>query len=152
MFEIMNMHNDPIWELMDIFAGYPFNKESKIPNTGLRSCINRPHNLINVKDKDGNVIAQKLSVVTTPFKKDEVKVQVLDNILTVKCGAENKESEENEEVVYRGISSQTYEFSLRIADNVDKAAITAENVDGVLTIILPIIKKDEPKPLMIDVK
>lgn len=151
MFDIMELSNHPIWEFMDIFNGYPF-KESKIANTGLRNCIARPHNLINIKDKDGKVTAQKLSVVTTPFKKDDVKVSVLDNILTVKCGSENKVDEENEEVIYRGISQQTYEFSLRIADNVDKDKITAENADGVLTIILPIMKKEEPKPLMIDVK
>ena len=45
-----------------------------------------------------------------------------------------------------------YEFKLRIADNVDKEAITAENADGILTIVLPIIKKEAPKELMIDVK
>lgn len=150
MYNIMEMR-DPIWELMDIFSGHPF-KDGKITNTGLRSCISRPHNLVNVKDKDGNVVAQKLEVVTTPFKKDEVKVTVRDNILNVSCGTTNKADDENEDVIYRGISQQTYEFSLRIAENVDKSRITAENVDGILTIVLPIVKKEEQKALVIDVK
>lgn len=107
MFNIMEIH-DPIWELMDVFSGHPF--KEKVANTGLRNCIGRPHNLINIKDDNGNVIAQKLMVVTTPFKKDEVKVSVLNNILTVKCGMENKADNKNEDTVYRGISQQMYEF------------------------------------------
>ena len=78
----------PIWELMDALAR-PFDDKRNIMNYGLKSIIKRPHNLINVKDKDGNVIGQRLEMVTTPFKKEDVKITVKDNILTVRCGTEN---------------------------------------------------------------
>lgn len=143
-----NIFDDPIWEIMDMIGNHG-NDAKRITTNGLRGSINRPHNLINVKDDNGNVVAQKLSVVTTPFNKDDVKVTISNNILTVECGATNKVDESNEEVIYRGISSQSYTFSLRLNNSVDKEKITAENKDGILTILMPI--KEEEKPIEISV-
>lgn len=133
--------------MMDLLNN-PF--ERKIENHGLRN-IKRPHNLVNVKDENGNVMAQKLSVVTTPFKKEDVSVQVAGDTLVVKCGSENLKDADDEEVIFRGISSQSYEFSLKLSKSVDKARISAENVDGVLTVTLPLIREDEKTQDVIDI-
>ena len=104
--------------------------------------------LQGVKDDDGNVVAQRLEVVTTPFAKDEVKVSVEGNVLTVACGGSNKEEKTEDEYIYKGISSQSYTFQVRLGNSVDKTAIKAKNVDGVLTVMLPFKKKeDEPKQI-----
>lgn len=131
----------PIWELMDALAR-PFDDKRSIMNYGLKSVIKRPHNLINVKDADGKIVGQRLEMVTTPFKKEDVKITVKDNILTVKCGTENIKDEENEDVVYRGISAQSHTFSLSLAPTIDQSLITAENKDGILKINLPFVAKD----------
>lgn len=148
---MLNIIRDPIWELMDSFINHPYDSK-KITTNGLRTCINRPHNLINVKDDTGTVVAQKLSVVTTPFNKDEVKVTINDDILTVTCGKENKVDNKNEEVVYRGISSQTYQFALRLNTTIDKQKISAENKDGILTITMPFKEVEKPLEIAVDVK
>ena len=145
---MLDIYKDPIWEMMDFFAN-PF--ERKISNRGL-SNIRKPHNLTNVKDEQGKIIAQKLTVVTTPFKKDDVKVKIVDDVLTVTCGTENVKDEENEDVIYRGISSQSYTFSLKLGESIDKKAITAENKDGLLTIKLPFLVIEEKKPEEIEIK
>lgn len=145
---MINVYKDPVWEFLDFFSN-PF--EHKIQNNGLRN-VKRPHNLSNVKDENGNIVSQKLTVVTTPFKKEDVKVTVLDNMLSVTCGAENKYDESNEDVIYRGISSQSYSFALQLSPIVDKKSITAENKDGMLTINLPVKKEKEKKPEEIEVK
>lgn len=147
----MNNIYAPIWELMDAFSSYPFG-ESRINNSGLKSIVKRPHNLIDVKDDDGNVVAQRLEVVTTPFKKEDVKVTVTDNILSVTCGSQNIEDAENEDVIYRGISSQSYSFALKLASTVDQTKITAENKDGMLKINLPTKVIAESKPKEIEIK
>jgi len=134
----------PIWELMDALTR-PFDDKSSVMTSGLKSVIKRPHNLINVKDKSGSIIGQRLEVVTTPFKKEDVKVSVTDDVLTVQCGSENARTEENEDIVYRGISAQSYMFSLSLAPTIDKSLITAENKDGVLKVNLPFIVKDDSK-------
>ena len=91
------------------------------------------------------IVAQKLTVVTTPFKKEDVKVSILDDVLTGECGSENVKDEKNEDVIYRGISSQQYEFSIRLGENIDQGKIKAENKDGMLTINMPLIPP-EPTP------
>lgn len=144
MIDIYKDPQDPLWEMMDFFTN-PF--ERKINNSGLKSAISRPHNLVNIKDANGKVIGQRLAVVTTPFKKEDVKVKIIDNMLSVECGSENIKDDESEEVIYRGISSQAYTFKLKLAPSVDKSKITAENKDGILKIDLPLLdieKKDEP--------
>ena len=92
-------------------------------------------------------MAKEKAVTTTTnaVKKEDVKITVKDNILTVKCGTENVKSEENEDVVYRGISAQSHTFSLSLAPTIDQSLITAENKDGVLKINLPFIAKDSEK-------
>ena len=155
MFEIMNPLAtwDDMWQNMLALTEYPFNNGKNLMNTGLRKLIGRPHNLVNVTDKDGNIIEQRLEVVTTPFKKEDVDVRVSGNTLTVRCGFEDdpveepKDDEDNrqEKYLYKGISEQYYTFSLKLSDKIDKTGIKAKNQDGVLTITLPFKKteKDE---------
>ena len=138
---------DDMFRMADALTLYPV-KEKTVENNGLKRLINRPHNLVNVKDENGNVIGQRLEVVTTPFKKSEVKVEVEQNTLRVECGAENKEEKTEDDYIYNGISTQSYTFSIKLGDNVDKEAIKAKNEDGVLVVTLPFKKKeDEPKQI-----
>ena len=132
----------------DFFDSFRDNFASR----GLKKIISRPHNLTNVKDKDGNIIGQKLSLVYTPFKKDQIKITVNDGTLTVSIGDEQKEEkkDENGEIVYKGISSQSTRFSLQLTDQIDKTAVKATAEDGMLHIDLPFVKKaEEPKEIEI---
>ena len=146
---------DDMFRMADALTLYPA-KERSLENNGLKRLISRPHNIVNVKDNNGTVIAQRLEVVTTPFKKNEVNVTIdANNMLTVECGTkeevEEKKSEKEEgpeTYIYKGISTQNYTFSIKLGDNVDKDAIKAKNEDGVLVVTLPFKKKeDEPKQI-----
>ena len=139
---------DDMWRSMDALMRYPFDEENPLATNGLKSLIRRPHNLVNVKDDAGNVVAQRLEVVTTPFAKDEVKVSIEGNVLTVACGETNKKEKTEDEYIYKGISSQRYTFQVRLGNSVDQTAIKAKNVDGVLTVMLPFKRKaDEPRQI-----
>lgn len=141
---------DDMWKRIDSM----FNRSSKSLTRlekGLQ-CINRPHNLYTWKDKDGNIIGNRLSVVTTPFKKDQVHVTIEDNILTVECGNDSDEVKKEGEVeVYHGISSQSYRFQLRLSDKIDLTKVEATNEDGILDIKLPFKpeEKEESKKITI---
>lgn len=147
---MIDLWKDPIWEMMNLFDARP-STDKKIENVGLKS-IPRPHNLVNIKNDDGKVVAQELRVVTTPFSKDDVKVKVCNNMLSVTCGSENIKVKDNEEYIFKGISSQTYSFTLSLTPAVDQQKITAENKDGVLKINLPLIVEDETNSKEIDIK
>jgi len=146
MNEIM-MHemHDPFMPFSNMFRNlealmdFDFNREPR----GLKKWVKRPHNLITKKDKDGKIESYQLETVYTPFKKDEVKVQILDNILSVKCGSENKMKDE--EMDYCGVSRQSYEFSIPLSDSIDIAKIQAKAEDGMLYITLPVKQVIEEK-------
>ena len=133
---------------LEAVMDFDFNKESR----GLKRWIKRPHNLITKKDKDGKIEKYQLELVYTPFKKDEVKVEVLEGVLNVKCGSENKIKDEDMD--YCGISHQSYSFSIPLADAIDVNAIEAKAEDGILYIELPVKKLEEKKalPISIEVK
>lgn len=133
---------------LEAVMDFDFNKESR----GLKHWIKRPHNLITKKDKDGKIESYQLEMVYTPFKKDEVKVEILDGMLKVNCGSENKIKDEDMD--YCGISHQSYSFSIPLSEQIDVNAIGAKAEDGVLYIELPVKKLDEKKalPITIEVK
>lgn len=143
---------DDMWQNMIALTEYPLNGKT-LKDIGLRKLISRPHNIVNVTDpKTNQVIEQRLEVVTTPFKKDDVKVEISGNTLIVKCGTdpnlgdpckEPKEAGDPEEnYLYKGISEQYYTFQLKLSNKVDVANIKAKNQDGILTVTLP-YKKEE---------
>lgn len=149
---MIDIYRDPIWEMMDMLSR-PYNEvKSRLYDNGFKSTIKRPHNLINIKDDDGKVVGQRLDVVTTPFKKEDVKVSINDGMLSVVCGNENIKDSEYEDVLYRGISSQSYSFSLKLTDAIDKHNVSAENKDGILKINLPFKMIEEKKPEEITVE
>lgn len=141
---------DDMWKRIDSM----FNRSSKSLTRlekGLQ-CINRPHNLYTWKDKDGNIVGNRLSVVTTPFKKDQVHVTIEDNILTVECGNDIDEVQKEGEIeIYHGISSQSYRFQLKLSDKIDLTKVEATNEDGILDIKLPFKpeEKEETKKITI---
>ena len=141
---------DDMWKRIDSM----FNRSSKSLTRlekGLQ-CINRPHNLYTWKDKDGNIVGNRLSVVTTPFKKDQVHVTIEDNILTVECGNDIDEVQKEGEIeIYHGISSQSYSFQLKLSDKIDLEKVEATNEDGILDIKLPFKpeEKEESKKITI---
>ena len=136
------MYRDPfanMFKELEALMDFDFTREAK----GLKKWIKRPHNLITNKDQDGKVTSFGLEVVYTPFKKEECKVQVLDNMLSVSCGSENKVKDS--EMDWCGVSHQSYCFTLPLPDYVDTDAITAKAEDGMLYINLPVKKVEEKK-------
>lgn len=130
------------------------NVRDSFSNIGFKKIISRPHDLTFMKDDKGNTIGQKLSLVYTPFKKDQIKVSVVDNTLSVSIGGEEKveKSEKDGEIIYKGISSQSTRFSLVLTDKVDKEKIKAKAEDGMLSIELPFVKEEEKKEIEVTVE
>ncbi len=153
---------DDMWQNMIALTEYPMNGKT-LKDIGLRKLITRPHNIVNVTDpKTKKVIEQRLEVVTTPFKKAEVKVEISGKNLIVKCGTDSKIGDTygetkaidapEENYLYKGISEQYYTFQLKLSDKVDVANIKAKNQDGILTVTLPYKKEELSEVAQIEVE
>lgn len=118
------------------------NETTPYVNKGLKAVLHRPHNLYTIKNEAGEVTAYKIKVVTTPFKKDDVSVKVNGDILTILCGSENHVDEDEEHLVYHGISAQSWVGKLKLK-GIDIKSIAASVKDGMLEITLPTMKKEK---------
>lgn len=144
---------DRMWRNMDAMFNYPLVSDgSKFENRGLKKIIGRPHNLITKKDDAGKVTSWAIELPYTPFKKNEVNVEVKDNVLNVTCGSENKVKDE--EMDFSNISYQSFSFSMPLSDAVDVKNISATADDGMLRINLPAKAVEDKKNdvLKIEVK
>ena len=86
------------------------------------------------------------------IQKEDVKVEVRDNVLTLR--GEKKMEEERKDKNYR-LSERYYgEFTrtFTLPENVDRNAIDAEYKDGVLHLSIPKTEKAKPKQIEVKVK
>ncbi len=93
--------------------------------------------------------AFEIHVAVAGMKKDDFKIEVNDNYLTV--SGERKFSKEKKENNFRSIETQhgTFSRSFTLPENVDASKINAKYNDGILEIVIP---KDEKKALKQTIK
>ena len=85
------------------------------------------------------------------FKKEDINLDIEDDILTIKATRQNEESEEDSKRKFirreRFYGSYTRSFDV---SNIDTSAITAEYNDGILTLVLPKKAPEKPKTRHLD--
>ncbi len=85
-------------------------------------------------------------------RKEDVKVLFDDGVLTIK-GERKVEKETKGETVHRTECFYgTFERSFALPDDVDPKGIHAESKDGVLTISLPRVAVEKPRPMAITIQ
>lgn len=84
------------------------------------------------------------------LKKDEVHIEVADNVLSIK--GERKEEKEEKEKNYHRVERSFGSFARSVAlpNGFDGSKVSAKFADGVLTVTLP--KHEERKPRRVEVK
>jgi HSP20 family protein len=97
---------------------------------------------VNIKNEDNSY---KVEVAIPGLNKNDVKVTVKDNILSIEYKKETKEhdSTNNEKYVHQEWSSSEFKNSWNIPENVKVDQIKANIKDGVLTISLPYEKENK---------
>jgi HSP20 family protein len=85
-------------------------------------------------------------------KKDDIDVDVKDNIVTI-SGERKTKKEVKEEDYYKVESSYgKFERSFTLPENVDVENIHAESEDGVLEVVIPKLEKVEKQSKKIEIK
>ncbi len=98
---------------------------------------------INVKESD---IDYEVEVAAPGMTKDDFNVHInKDGDLTIKMESSKETKDENKKSHYlrREFSYSKFEQTLILPDDVKKEEISAKVNDGVLTVVLPKMKKEE---------
>lgn len=75
------------------------------------------------------------------FKKEDIKVALDKNILTVSGETKSEEREETKKHIRKEFSHSTFKRSFTIPENIDVDSLKAKHENGVLHITLPKIKE-----------
>ncbi|MFO1484479.1 MAG: Hsp20/alpha crystallin family protein [Verrucomicrobiaceae bacterium] len=111
--------------------------------SGVTESLRKP--LYNV---NGNADAYEVRVELPGVPKSGVKLDLEDNILTVR-GDRNTTVPEGMKALHRELSPLNYLLRLRLNTPVEDDKMTAKLEDGVLTITLPIKQAAKPRQIQI---
>ena len=87
--------------------------------------------------------AFEIEVAAPGLIKEDFKIDVHNNVLTISSEKEDKKEEEGKNYRRREFSYTAFERSFTLPDSVDADKITASHKDGILKINIP--KKEEAK-------
>ena len=124
--------------------------ENMLGNGGMSMQSNYPPYNIRKTGKD----KYSIEVALAGFTKKDVEVEFEDNMLTVRTKqtdkSENKDQDQDGEILHKGIAQRQFARSFTIADNVKVNG--AELKDGLLTIACERVIPDYKKKKLIEIK
>ena len=114
-------------------------------NTGLNHTAAATAPAVNVKESDE---AYTMEVAAPGLKKEFCRVHINDEgnlSVAIENKMEHKEEDKKQHYLRREFSYTNYQQSYTLPDDVDRDAISAKVEDGILTVTLPKLKKEEVK-------
>ena len=97
-------------------------------------------NVINFDDR------VEIDAAIPGLEKQDVQVEVIDGILTIKAEANQRENIQDSQYVSRELKRSAFARSFKLGDNLDESDISAQHRNGVLLIVIPKIKQVETQP------
>jgi len=85
----------------------------------------------------------KIDVAAPGLAKDDFKIDLHNNVLTISSEKEVRNLEEKEKYVRREFSYSSFQRSFSLPESVNQEKISAQHKDGILTLVIP--KRDEAK-------
>jgi len=104
---------------------------------------------IDVHERDGMFVVH---ADLPGMNKDEVKVEVFDDVLTIEGERKLEKNEEREGYSYSECRYGSFYRSIPLPEGVDTSKATADFVKGVLEVTMPVAARRDPKPRQIEVK
>lgn len=104
------------------------------------SSVNKTIPEVNVKESADNF---KIEVAAPGLAKNDFKIEVNNNVLTISSEKEAKNEEEGEKFIRREFSYSSFQRSFSLPDSVNQDKIRANHKDGILIVEIP--KRDEAK-------
>ena len=86
------------------------------------------------------------------FEKEEINVNLQDNVLTVNAERAEEKKDETENYLYREIKRGSFERSVRLPEGAKTDKISAEYKSGILTLSIPKSEKALPKEIEVKIK
>jgi HSP20 family protein len=117
------------------------------PSSGFGSAATtkQPHPINIYYDETG----LHFEVACTGLTKDDVKVDIEDDILKISYDKPEEEKELHPGTIHRGLSKKSFNLGYKISSKYDLSKSDGKLENGLLTIFIPITEKAKPKTIKI---
>lgn len=88
-------------------------------------------------------------VACTGLTKDDVKVDIEDDILKISYNKPEEEKELHPGTIHRGLSKKSFNLGYKISGKYDLSKADGKLENGLLTVFIPITEKAKPKTIKI---
>lgn len=106
------------------------------------TCRNQDMPSVNIKDEDEKFV---LEMAAPGLSKDDFKMELKEEILSISFKKEEEKKEDvKEKYTRKEFSRCSFRRSFSLPEIADADNISAEYVNGILTVVIP--KKEEAKP------
>lgn len=117
------------------------NLDTMFPSKSFNNVVYNNIPAVNVKESEGNF---QIEVAAPGLKKEDFKLSLHENRLTVSAKQEETQEEKTEKYTRQEFSYSSFQRTFTLPKNVDGEKIEATYTDGILHVALP--KKEELKP------
>jgi HSP20 family protein len=96
---------------------------------------------VNIIETDENF---KLALAAPGFKREEFKIQVENDLLSISAEKKEEHTEKNEKYNRREFTFSSFKRSFTLPEFTDAEKVSAQYENGIMTLLIP--KKEEAKP------
>ena len=114
-------------------------------NNDMMSCATTTASAVNVKESAEDYT---MEVAAPGIKKEYCRVHINDDgnlSISIENKMEHKEEDKKQHYLRREFSYTNYQQNYSLPDDVDREHISAKVENGILTVVLPKMKKEETK-------
>ena len=138
---LVKFHNKPLNKSFNNFMDDFFATVPSILRDDFVTPSFRSFTPVNIKETENDYV---LEVVAPGFQKEDFRINLDKNTLTVSAETKEEIENKNEKFVRKEFKQQSFSRSFTIDEKIDAENISAKYVNGVLT--LNLAKKQEVKP------
>jgi HSP20 family protein len=117
------------------------NLDTMFPSKSFNNVVYNNIPAVNVKENEGSF---QIEIAAPGLKKEDFKLSLHENRLTVSAKQEETQEEKTEKYTRQEFNYTSFQRTFTLPKNVDGEKIEASYTDGILQVALP--KKEELKP------
>jgi len=104
---------------------------------------------IDIYEREGNLVVRASVPGIDP---NDLEIQIENNVLTIRGETRHEEESKEDKVYRREVSYGAFSRSVRLPENLNVEAVSAEFKNGMVNITLPRIPEEKPKAFRVPVK
>ena len=115
----------------------------------LPSTLGKNSGLSNVSENEKEYLVE----VSAPgLKKEDIKIEVENDVLKISSTVENEKEEKNEGYYRKEFFKSSFERNFSIPKGANKDEISATMTDGILNVVIPKLKEEKKENIKITIK